>query len=92
MTKDKEKNMPEIIQHEVKDENKQVVEVRKYYTAKGLAVRLPGRKRGGGMNISTVYELIGQGMPGVVKIAGVRLLPVGKLSEVMDWLEQRKQQ
>lgn len=92
MTKSTFKDMPEIVAHEVKDEEGKVLEVRKYYTAKGLSARLPGRKRNGGMNIGTVYGLFKEGMPGITTISGMRLLPVKKLSEVLDWLEKRNQQ
>lgn len=92
MTKSTFKDMPEIIALDVKDEDGNVLEVRKYYTAKGLADRLPGRKRNGGMNIGTVYGLFKEGMPGITTISGMRLLPVKKLSEVLDWLERRNQQ
>lgn len=76
MTKSTFKDMPEIIALDVKDEDGNVLEVRKYYTAKGLADRLPGRKRNGGMNIGTVYGLFKEGMPGITTISGMRLLPV----------------
>lgn len=92
MTKSTFKDMPEIIALDVKDEDGNVLEVRKYYTAKGLADRLPGRKRNGGMNIGTVYGLFKEGMPSITTISGMRLLPVKKLSEVLDWLERRNQQ
>lgn len=92
MTNDKMKSLCDIFEHEVKNEKGEVVECRKYYTAKGLSERLPGRRRGGHMCIGTVYELFKQGMPGVTRISGIRLLPVGKLAEVMDWLERRNQQ
>ena len=81
--------MPETITHELKDAQGNVIEKRVYYTVKGLAARLPGRKQGGHMHISTLYPLIKEGMPGITIIAGVRLLPEGKLPEVLDWLETR---
>lgn len=92
MTKSTHEGMPEIIEHEVKDANGTVLETRKYFTAKGLAARLLGRKRNGGMNIGTVYALFKEGMPGITTISGMRLLPVKKLTEVLDWLEERRQQ
>lgn len=91
MTRDRLKNMPEIFVYELKNEKGEVIETRKYYTAKGLAFRLPSPRKAH-MHISTVYELFNQKMPGVTKIAGVRLLPVDKLPKVIDWLEEREQQ
>lgn len=90
MTKKKLESMPEIVTYEIKDASGNVIQKRVYFTVKGLAARLPGRKQGGHMHISTLYPLIKEGMPGITIISGVRLLPEGKLPEVIDWLENRK--
>lgn len=91
MTKEKQKKMPEIFIHELKNDKGEVIETRKYYTAKGLAMRLPSCRKAH-MHINTVYELFLEGMPGITTISGMRLLPIAKLSKVMDWLEERNQQ
>ena len=80
-----------IIEHQVKNEQGEIIDCRKYYTPKGLAARLPGRKHDGSMNVCTVYGLMRQGMPGVATIAGKKLLPIDCLQLVMDWLEKKNQ-